>query len=50
MTGDEMEPSTDTTTQKSINNPLTYNFTSAPVPKGVKVFKEYIEALSTAVV
>ena len=41
---------TDTTTQKSINNPLTYNFTSAPVPKGVKVFKEYIEALSTAVV
>ena len=41
---------TDTTTQKSINNPLTYNFTSAPVPKGVKVYKEYIEALSTAVV
>ena len=41
---------TDPMTQKSINNPLTYNFTEAPVPAGVEGYQEYVEALSTVAV
>lgn len=39
---------TDPATQKSISNPLTYTFQSAPVPEGTKVFEEIIEQLPSA--